>query len=192
MFLTRLGAVVLAIATLGSSAYADIVDDAAKLAAGGVSEEVMLAWANDQGNFALTGQDVIALKDAKVPDAVIVALLRRADEVSIAEKPNAGPTRLTSLNGLPILPPAKDLYDGSKVTTALGNPDDTPELTEVRHRYRRYYSYPRYRYHRYPYYSSYYPRYYSSYYYPSYYDRYYYRPYRHYRPGNYLSFGFGF
>src|SRR5687768_14447158 len=84
MLTTRLVACLLA-AAWSFPALAGIVDAAVKLAAGGVSAEVQLAWANRQANFELSARDIITLKDAKISDAVVMALVRNSASSSTPE-----------------------------------------------------------------------------------------------------------
>jgi hypothetical protein len=66
---------------------AGTVDDAIKLARGGISEEVILAWAENQGPAKLSRADIFRMHDSNVSDKVIVALLKKSLEEKKAEKP---------------------------------------------------------------------------------------------------------
>src|SRR5690349_7244329 len=57
----------------------DVIDDTIKLANSGVAEEVIVAWAAKQHTLDVTVKNIVALKDAKVSDKVILALIKGAD-----------------------------------------------------------------------------------------------------------------
>jgi hypothetical protein len=62
---------------LAVSARAESVDDIVTLAQKGVGEDVILATVdNAKGTFQLSAADIIKLKDSKVPEKVITAMLR--------------------------------------------------------------------------------------------------------------------
>jgi len=85
MFISRIAFPLLA-AVMAVPAFAEVVDDAVKMAAGGVSDEVMISWAERQSGHEISAADIVSLKGAKVPDRVIIALIRRSgeDEMAIA------------------------------------------------------------------------------------------------------------
>jgi hypothetical protein len=168
MFIPRYVAFVLAAAAC-FPALAGVVDDAVKLAAGGVSLDVQLAWANRQKNFELTARDIIALKDAQVPDEVVVTLVRGSAANSTAEVENRNDTR----ESVPARYVEREVIRERPTTTYVSVPSAS-YASYYDYGYsspRYYYSYPRY---------SYYPRYYSSYYY---------RPYRYYSYPRYSFYG---
>src|SRR5438105_14620712 len=73
---TRLSLLALA-AVLALPVFAQgVVEDAIRLSQGGVGEEVLVAWAEKQGSQNLTAQDIIRLKEAKVPDRAVAAMIR--------------------------------------------------------------------------------------------------------------------
>ncbi len=60
-----------------SISFAGTVDDAIKLKNSGVKDEVMVAWAEKTDSTVLTSTDIVALMNAKVPDRVILTLIRK-------------------------------------------------------------------------------------------------------------------
>ncbi len=58
--------------------FADVTDDAIKLAQSGVTEDVIVAWCEHQQVTNITAQDVLRMRDGKVPDRAIAAMLRSA------------------------------------------------------------------------------------------------------------------
>ena len=73
--ISRLCVLVLA-AAASLPLFADVTDDAIKLTQAGASADVIVAWAQHQGGSALSAQDILRLRDAKVPDEAITALMR--------------------------------------------------------------------------------------------------------------------
>src|SRR5258708_33248475 len=67
--------------------FAGITDYAITLAGSGVSDDVMIAWAQRQHDFTLSAQDIIRLRDAKLADNVIVQLIRASNESTLADAP---------------------------------------------------------------------------------------------------------
>jgi hypothetical protein len=188
MFIPRFVACVLA-AAVTFPALAGVVDEAVKLAAGGVAADVQLAWANRQKNFELSARDIIALKDAQVPDDVVMVLVRNSASSSMAEAREVAPRETARYVERELAQP----------TTYVSTPT-TYVATPASYVYYDYY--PRYRYYSYPrYYSSYYYRPYRYHSYPRYYYRYprYYGGYyggwgrhRHHRHHGHVGFGFSF
>ncbi|MCY3018665.1 MAG: hypothetical protein NTW87_06500 [Planctomycetota bacterium] len=86
--------VVLAVVAL--PVFAGTVEDAIALAKGGLSEEVMLAWAEKQPGVSLSAADILRLHEAKVPAKIIVALLRNAGNAAAgaARAEEAQPVRI--------------------------------------------------------------------------------------------------
>lgn len=77
----------LATLTIGASVFAaDVVDDAIKLSNSGVSDEVVQAWAEQQHGFSGTAENIIALKDHKVSDRVIVTLMKGNESTPLTSK----------------------------------------------------------------------------------------------------------
>jgi hypothetical protein len=59
-------------------AFAAVTDDAIKLAQNGIKDDVIVAWCETQPMTSITAQDVLRLKEGKVPEAAIIALIRTA------------------------------------------------------------------------------------------------------------------
>lgn len=72
-------------AVLTLPVFADTVDDCIKLAQGGVGEEVIVAWAERQNATSMSATEVLRLKDGKVPDRAIAALLRSGRHIQIQQ-----------------------------------------------------------------------------------------------------------
>jgi hypothetical protein len=70
---------------LSLSALAGTVEDAIKLSKAGLSEEVIVAWADAQVDVSLSGPDIVRLHESKVPDRAIVALVKRSSKAERAE-----------------------------------------------------------------------------------------------------------
>lgn len=196
MFIARIAFPLFA-AVLAVPAFAAVVDDAVRLATGGVSEEVMLSWAERQSGYEITAADIVAMKDAKVPDRVVVALIKHAGAPEIAA---AEPVeRQEVIRREPVRGVEREVVRYVDSTPSVEYVS-TPGVSLVgsyyypRYRSYRYYSYPRYysyspRYYYPRYYRGYYPRYYG--YYPRYYGYGYYgRPY--YRSGFHGGFSINF
>lgn len=81
---SRLCVLILA-ALIALPVFAEVTDDAIRLTQSGVSGEVLEAWAQRQSISAVTAQDVLRMKDAKVPDQVITIILRNSTRAPIAE-----------------------------------------------------------------------------------------------------------
>src|SRR5579862_3907027 len=84
-------ATALCVGCVGFSAFsADLTDDVIKLSGSGVSDDVMLAWAEQQHGAALSAENILALKDHKVSDKVILTLLRGSENVplNVAQLPS--------------------------------------------------------------------------------------------------------
>src|SRR5688500_9546938 len=65
---------------LSAGAQAASTDEIVALSHKGVGEDVMLAAVeNSQTGFNMTAADILKLKDAKVPDKVIMAMLKRTN-----------------------------------------------------------------------------------------------------------------
>jgi hypothetical protein len=74
--------------SVSSSVSAQLVDDVLRLAQKNVTEEVLLAFVEVSRSTAnLAVADIISLKDAKVPNSVIVAMLKR----QVADHPITSP-----------------------------------------------------------------------------------------------------
>ena len=73
MFTMRLIMIVLAVLTL--PVFADVADDAIRLAGSGVSEEVLVAWAEKQHATPLNAADILKMREGKVPEKIIVELI---------------------------------------------------------------------------------------------------------------------
>src|ERR1043165_9000721 len=174
MKFTKLSLLALA-AVLALPVFAQsVVEDAIRLSQGGVGEEVMIAWAEKQNTGGLAAQDIIHLKEAKVPDRAIAALIR----------------------GGTVSMPAQYAAQTDRHVTEVPGTSTTYVQPSTSYTYSDDYTYPA-SYSSYPYYYSSYPYYYSSYYpyygYP--YRSYYYGGYPYYRgyygSGLSLSFNFG-
>ncbi|MGD0090381.1 MAG: hypothetical protein ABSE73_10725 [Planctomycetota bacterium] len=77
-------AALLAVALTGS-AFAQTVDEVISLAQKGVGEDVLTAFVETSGApSALSAAEIIKLKDAKVPDKVVVAMLQRNAAARVA------------------------------------------------------------------------------------------------------------
>ena len=72
-------------AVLALPVFADTVDDCIKLAQGGVGEEVIVAWAERQNTTSMSATEVLRLKDGKVPDRAIAALLRSGRHIQMQQ-----------------------------------------------------------------------------------------------------------
>src|SRR4051812_43093117 len=70
---------------------AGLVDDLIVLSRAGISEEVLMAWV-DRHSESLNANDIIALKNANVPDKVVVSILRQATPAVQAQVAQAAPT----------------------------------------------------------------------------------------------------
>ena len=80
--------VLLAVTFAGSAFAQTIADDLLKLAQKNVGEEVMLAFVEASNSaIELSAADIITLKEAKVPDKVIVAMLRHHPAARPASQP---------------------------------------------------------------------------------------------------------
>lgn len=67
----------LLVASAALPAFADVVDDTIRLSQSGASTEVMIAWADQQSFASLSSNDIMRLRDARVPESVIAELTRR-------------------------------------------------------------------------------------------------------------------
>jgi len=75
---------------LTGSAFAQTADEVILLAQKGVGEDVLMAFVEaSRVPFALSVADIVKLKDANVPDKVVVAMLRRHPAASVAIRPRA-------------------------------------------------------------------------------------------------------
>src|SRR5262245_51652567 len=83
MKFARLSLMVLA-AVVALPVFADVTEDAIKLTAAGVGEEVVVAWAERQDAGNISAQDIIRMKDGKVPDRAIATLIRSGSSRSAA------------------------------------------------------------------------------------------------------------
>ena len=68
-------------------AQSAVIADAIKLSHAGLGEEVMIAWAEKQESGALSAADIVQLKEAKVPDRAIMALIRSGAKSTPAGNP---------------------------------------------------------------------------------------------------------
>lgn len=68
---------------------ADAVDDIITLAQRGIGDDVLLAKVETGTNPALTTQDILRLKDGRVSDRVIAAMIRRGSSASVAPALNS-------------------------------------------------------------------------------------------------------
>jgi hypothetical protein len=169
---TRLLAILFAIAA-SVPAFAGVVDDAIALASRGVSDDVIAAWAEGKGGEAISVDDIVRMKDAKVPQGVIAMIIRqqnRAPAIAAAPAPAQRYSRADNY--------ADEAQPEQRETRYVERPSAsyaTPAVYAPA-----VYASPAYYsdyYYSYPYYSSYYP---------------YYRPYRGYCYPSYgLSFSFG-
>ena len=144
---SRLSLVLLA-AVMALPVFADgLVDDCIKLTQGGVGEEVIVAWAERQGGSNLSATDVLRLKDGKVPDRAIAALLRAGIRVPMM-RGEMRPEQ-PQIQAAPAVQRQTVAYEPA--TTTCAAPSTSYVYTD---------SYPSYSYYGgYPYYSSYYPSY---------------------------------
>ncbi|MEI6232348.1 MAG: hypothetical protein WCT04_04815 [Planctomycetota bacterium] len=90
MTYARLSVLALA-AVMALPVFADVVDDCIRLAQGGVGEEVIVAWVERQGSADLSAADVLRMKDGKVPDRAIAALLRVGVRAPMRQMPQTQP-----------------------------------------------------------------------------------------------------
>lgn len=171
---TRLLALLFVIAA-GVPAFAGVVDDAIALASRGVSEDVISAWAEGKGGEAISVDDIVRMKDAKVPQAVIAMIIRqqnRAPAVAAAPAPAQRYSRTDNY--------ADEAQPAARETVRYVERPTTSYVTPAVYAAPAVYASPVYYsdyYYSYPYYSSCYP---------------YYRPYRSYCYPSYgLSFSFG-
>ncbi|HLX65208.1 MAG TPA: hypothetical protein VKX17_28325 [Planctomycetota bacterium] len=77
-----------AMAAFATPVFADVVDDAIVLAQSGVSPDVIVAWSQHQHMGPLSAQDILRLKNAKVPDQAIAAMIQASQ--AMAPSVNAG------------------------------------------------------------------------------------------------------
>ncbi|HEY3320035.1 MAG TPA: hypothetical protein VGP72_06195 [Planctomycetota bacterium] len=112
-------AAVALLAVCGIAFAADSVDEIVAMAQKNVGEDVMLAVVEkSQANYTLSAAEIIKLKDAKVPDKVITAMLRH--------RPAAGPAVATTPaapNPAPVAPAAPVVAAG-KGALNIENLDD--------------------------------------------------------------------
>ena len=79
----------LAVLCVGASIMAaDVVSDTIKLTEGGVGEDVVLAWAQQQPSFQASAENIIALKDHKVSDKVILTLIKGNENIPLKAAPS--------------------------------------------------------------------------------------------------------
>ena len=79
----------LAVLCVGASIMAaDVVSDTIKLTEGGVGEDVVLAWAQQQPSFQANAENIIALKDHKVSDKVILTLIKGYENIPLKAAPS--------------------------------------------------------------------------------------------------------
>jgi len=141
------------ILALTGSAFGQTADEVILLAQKGVGEDVLMAFVEASTvPVALSVADIVKLKDANVPDKVVVAMLRRHPVASVGVRPRA------FQEAQPEYPVRRD-YSQAQVEyqPAVQQVVEVPSTTYV------YDSYP------YAYDSSYYGPGYYSYYYPYYY-----------------------
>jgi hypothetical protein len=133
----------LAVLCIAANGFAsNVVEDAITLTASGTHEDVMFAWAERQHDFEITVKNVLALKEGRVSDKIILALIRAT------ETQQRSVEQTVPVKQAPAIKPAEETY--------------VPSTTYVDY-YRRYpiYYYDEYGY---PYcYSGSYPYYYSRY-----------------------------
>jgi len=82
--------VLVLLATLALPALAAVSDDAIKMAQNGIQDDVIVAWCEAQQIASITAQDVLRMKEGKVPDRAIIAMIRNAAAnrpVAVATKP---------------------------------------------------------------------------------------------------------
>jgi hypothetical protein len=105
-------AALLALASFAAYGQA-LLDDATigKLVKAGVGEQTIVAMINQQpGKYALSSDDMIALKKAGVSDKILAAMIERAGAPPVAANPSAAPTALALHDATPIrLRLARDL-----------------------------------------------------------------------------------
>jgi hypothetical protein len=77
MKFSKLCIVVLA-TVLAFPVLAEVVDDAISLSKGGVTEDVIVTWAEHQNIRSLSTQDIVRLKEGNVPDRAISAMIKVA------------------------------------------------------------------------------------------------------------------
>ena len=88
MFLAK-KVLLLAVLCVGASVMAaDVVSDTIKLSEGGVNEDVILAWAQQQPSFQASAENIIALKDHKVSDKVILTLIKGNENTPLSVTSN--------------------------------------------------------------------------------------------------------
>ena len=76
MFIAKKVLLVAVLCVGASVMAADVVSDTIRLTEGGVNKDVILAWAQQQPAFQASAENIIALKDHKVSDDVILALIK--------------------------------------------------------------------------------------------------------------------
>ncbi|MCX7803641.1 MAG: hypothetical protein N3A38_00490 [Planctomycetota bacterium] len=76
------GPVAFLLTAIGGAGASEGVDDVLKLAKGGVGEEVLIAFVETSGiAYDLTADEIVTLTDAKVPQSVIAAMIRKGAEL---------------------------------------------------------------------------------------------------------------
>jgi len=71
-----------AMAAFAMPVFADVVDDAVMLSQSGVSDDVIVAWSQRQHVGALSAQDILRLRNGKVPDRAITAMIQASQTSS--------------------------------------------------------------------------------------------------------------
>jgi len=183
---------------------ADAVDDIITLAQRGIGDEVLLAKVETGSNPALSTQDILRLKDGRVSDRVIAAMIRRGSyapatsrvdytaskyATDVSDPVIGAPERLTTA---PVT--RERIIEVQRTVPVYSSTYSTPVVYSTPAVYSSPVIYAGYSS---PYYGGYYGRpYYSSYSYPRYYGGYYGRGYYghgHYHRGHYHGGGgFGF
>ena len=64
----------------------DVIEDAVKLTNSGIAEEVVVAWASKQHTLDITVKNIVTLKEGKVSDKVILALIKASETAAPAEQ----------------------------------------------------------------------------------------------------------
>ena len=66
------------LAVLTMPVFAGVADDAIRLAGSGVSDDVVIAWAEQQHGASVNAVDILKMKEGKVPEKVILELIHAA------------------------------------------------------------------------------------------------------------------
>lgn len=173
----------LAVLCIAAKGFAsDVIEDAIKLTTSGINEEVIVAWAGKQHSLDVTVKNIVALKDGKVSDKVILALIKSAEAAPAAGQRWIGRDGQVESAPRENQAPAtryEPTYDNNRAVAPYvpSTAYVSPSVSYVDYTY----GYPYYSYASYGY------PYYASYGYPSYCGY----PYYGYYPGVSFNFGFG-